>query len=232
MIGMMYGVYVKTKVKPIMIKQCFLSLIFLFNFILVTGQTDTKIKVPELDDNYSKTVQILENGKTDIDYKSFRESFIESKQFKIASEKRTEFRELTKAMYRQMSESKYDSIITTTKKLLSIDYTSMNAHKILRQTYKYIGDTMNAEKHKTIQFGLLKSIVNNGDGKSCKNGWSVIQISEAYFILDMLGVELDNQRIAGGICDRMEVVDENGEKKIYYFDISNVFKGRAHLKNE
>ena len=215
-----------------MMKYFLITIILLFNFNIVVGQIETEIKVPEFDDNYSKTVQILENGKTDIDYKSFRESFIESKQFKIASEKSTEFKELKKEMYHQMSESKYDSIITTTKKMLSIDYTSMTAHKILRQTYKIIGDTINGRKYKTIQFGLLKSIVNNGDGKSCENGWSVIQISEEYFILNMLGVELETQSIDSGICDRMEVVDENGEEKVYYFKISNVFKGKQNLKEK
>ena len=217
-----------------MIKHFFITLIFIFNFTIVIGQTETEIKVPEFDDNYSETVKKLENGKTDIDYKLFRESFIESKQFKIASEKSTEFRELTKSMYKQMSESEFDSVISTTKKMLSIDYTSMKAHKILRQTYKIVGDTINSKKYKTIQFGLLKSIVNNGDGKSCENGWSVIQISEEYFILKMLGVELNKQSIDnnGGICDRMEVVDENGETLTYYFEISNVFKGRENLKRE
>ena len=215
-------------------KLCFLTLIFLFNLTIVIGQTETQIKVPEFDDNYSKTVKTLESGKTEINYKEFRESFIESKQFKIASEKSTEFRELTKAMYKQMSESEFDSVISTTKKMLSIDYTNMTAHKILRQTYKIVGDTINAGKYKTIQFGLLKSIVNNGDGKSCKNGWSIIQVSEEYFILDMLGLELSKQNIDnnGAICDRMEVTDENGEEKTYYFDISNVFKGRENLKQK
>ncbi|QXP78849.1 MULTISPECIES: DUF4919 domain-containing protein [Winogradskyella] len=217
-----------------MIKQCFLTLIFLFNLTIVFGQTETEIKVPEFEDNYSKSVKTLENGNVDIDYKSFRESFIESKQFKIASEKSTELRELTKAMYKQMSESEFDSVISSTKKMLSIDYTNMTAHKILRQTYKIVGDTINAEKYKTIQFGLLKSIVNNGDGKSCENGWSVIQVSEEYFILDMLGMELSKQNLDnnGGICDRMEVTDENGEEKTYYFEISNVFKGRENLKRK
>jgi hypothetical protein len=215
-----------------MIKHFFITLVILFNLNVVIGQTETEIKVPIFDDNYSKTVKTLESGKTDIDYKEFRESFIESKQFKVASEKNTEFRELKKQMYRQMSESKYDSIITTTRKMLSIDYTSMTAHKILRQTYKIVGDTLNSEKYKTIQFGLLTSIVNNGDGKSCENGWSVIQISEEYFILNMLGVELKTQNIDGGICDRMEVVDENGESKVYYFEISNVFKGKENLKEK
>jgi hypothetical protein len=215
-----------------MIKHCFIALIFIFSFTIGFGQTESEIKVPEFDDNYSRTVKALESGKTDIDYKSFRESFIESKQFKIASEKSTIFRELTNALHKQMSESEFDSVISTTKKMLSIDYTNMKAHKVLRQTYRIVGDSINEEKYKTIQFGLLTSIVNNGDGKSCENGWSVIQVSEEYFILDMLGVELSKQSIDNndGICDRMEVVDENGEKKVYYFEISNVFKGRKNLK--
>ena len=211
-----------------MIKHWFITIILLFNFTLIIGQT--KIKVPKFNDDYSKTVQILENGKTDIDYKSFRESFIESNQFKIASVKDSEFRGLKKQMYRQMSESKYDSIIDTTKKMLSINYTSMMAHKILRETYKIVGDSINAEKYKTIQFGLLSSIVNNGDGKSCKNSWRVIQTSEEYFILDMLGVKLKTQSVDGGICDKMEVENENGETKVYYFEISNICKGKEKLK--
>ena len=217
-----------------MLKHCLITSIFLFNFTIMIGQTETEIKIPEFEDDYSKTVQILENGKTNIDYKLFRESFLESKQFKIASEKSSEFRALKKEMYRQMSESKHDSIINTTKKMLSINYTSMIAHKILRQTYKIVGDSIKAEKYKTIQFGLLKSIVNNGDGKSCETGWPVILVSEEYFILEMLGVELKKQNLDydGGICDRMEVTDENGEKKVYFFKISNVFKGRENLKNK
>jgi hypothetical protein len=223
---------VQAKKNTDMIKHFFITTIFLFNFNIVIGQTE--IKIPEFNDNFSKTVKKLESGKTDINYKTFRESFIESEQFKIASEKSSEFSKLTKKMYNQMSKSEFDSVISTTKKMLSIDYTNMKAHKVLRQTYKIVGDTINAKKYKAIQFGLLKSIVNNGDGKSCEKGWSVIQISEEYFILKMLGVELNIQSIDnnGGICDRMEVVNENGEKKVYYFEISNVFKGRKKLKEK
>ena len=211
----------------------FLSIIILlFNLSIVFGQN--KIELPNFDDNYSKTVQKLENGQTDIDYKTFRENFIESEQFKVASKKSAEFNELTDEMYKQMSAKDFNGVISTTQQMLSIDYTSLKAHKILRQTYKIIGDTINADKYKTIQFGLLKSIVDNRDGKSCENGWPVIQISEEYFILNMLDLKLSEQSIdnENGVCDRMEVQNENGEKETYYFEISNVFKGRKKLKEQ
>ena len=215
-----------------MTKYISIALICLLNIHVTIAQNNTEVKIPEFKDDFSKTVKMLENGETDIDYKAFRESFIESKQFKVASEKTSELRELKKEMYKLMSKSAFDSIITITKKMLSIDYTNMKAHKILRQTYEFTGDTINAKKYKAIQFGLLRSIVHNGDGKSCKTGWPVIQVSEEYFILEMIGVQVNKQNIDsnGGICDRMEVVDENGEKKVYYFEISNVFKGRENLK--
>jgi len=115
--------------------------------------------------------------------------------------------------------------------MLSIDYTSMLAHKILRQTFKIIGDTLNAKKYKTIQFGLLYSITESGDGKSCKTAWHVIQVSEEYFMLQMLGAELKGQSIdnSGGLCDKMEVKTEEGEEKTYYFDTSKVFEGYKKL---
>ena len=213
-------------------KKIFLIIyILLFNLTFAIGQTKTKINIPEFNDNYSRTIKLLESGKTDVDYRKFRESFIESEQFKIASKKSNEFSKLKKEMYNQMSESNYDSVISITKNMLSIDYTSMTAHKVLRQTYNIIGDTINSKKYKTIQFGLLKSIVNSGDGKSCKNAWSVIQISEEYFILKMLETKLSTQTIDynGGVCDKMDVENENGEKVIYYFEISNIFNGRKKL---
>ncbi|NRB60458.1 MAG: DUF4919 domain-containing protein [Winogradskyella sp.] len=214
-------------------KQCYILLI-IFNFSIAFAQTETEIKIPEFDDDYSKTIQKLEDGDTDIDYKTFRESFLESEQFKVAAKKSSEFRSLKKDMYRLMSELKYDSIVMTTKKMLTIDYTSMIAHKILRQTYEVLGDTVNAKKYKTIQFGLLMSIINSGDGKSCETAWSVIQVSEEYFILDMIGVDLSEQSIDynGGLCDKMVVKNENEEEKVYYFEISNVFKGREKLQHE
>jgi hypothetical protein len=211
------------------------TLLFIFTSLLTFafsyGQTNSEVVVPTFSDKYSEFVKQLELGQTDINYKDFRESFIESEQFKIASKKSKEFDSLKKEMYSQMNKKNYQEIIILTKKMLSIDYTSMTAHKILRQTYKIIGDTINASKYKTIQFGLLNSIVKNGDGKTCATAWPVIQIEEEYFILQMLGADLLKQSTdnTSGLCDKMEVKTEEGDKKTYYFETSKVFEGYKKL---
>ena len=213
-----------------MVKTILIFLTITLTTICSNGQTITEVNPPTFDDKFSKYVQQLENGQTDIDYQDFRFSFIESEQFKIANKKSSELDSLKKEMYTQMDKSNYQEIIKITKQMLSIDYTSMTAHKILRQTYKIIGDTINAAKYKTIQFGLLNSIVKKGDGQTCSTSWPVIQISEEYFILEMVGAILQKQSIDnyGGLCDKMDV-KVDGKKKTYYFETSKVFLGYKKL---
>ncbi len=205
--------------------------IAIINIMIVTSQVET-ISIPKFDDHYSKTVDLLESGETVIDYKEFRESFLDSKQFRIALKKSSELLDLTKKLYEIIPKKQFPEIIMIAKAMLSIDYTNMRAHKILRQTYEYMGDSLNSKKYKAIQFGLLKSIVNdvNRDGKSCKTAWEVINISEEYFVLNILGAKLNRQSIdySGGICDKMEVM-VNGNSKTYFFDVEKLLITKQNL---
>lgn len=205
-------------------KTTLILLLSLFS-LCSSAQKSVGITVPDYKDTYSNYVKKLEAGETDINYKDFRYSFLESKQFKEAGKKSKELMKLKEDMYKEMRNKHYDEIIRITQQMLSIDYTDMMAHKILRQTYKITGDSVNAAKYKTIQFGLLNSIVKNGDGKSCETAWPVIQISEEYFILEMIDARLEEQSVdnTGGLCDKMEVI-KDGEKRTYYFEVSKVFE--------
>jgi len=220
----------KNKKNKQMKKITITLLTFLLASICTFGQKSPQVIVPDFKDKYCEYVKKLESGQTDIDYKDFRSSFIESAQFVVASKKSSEFDSLKKEMYVQMNKKNYNELIKITKQMLSIDYTSMIAHKILRQTYKIIGDTVNAKKYKTIQFGLLNSIVKNGDGKTCATAWPVIQIEEEYFILEMLEAKLQEQSIDnnGGLCDKMDV-KVDGKKVTYYFETTKVFEGYKKL---
>ena len=184
------------------------------------------VVVPGYHDKYSAFVTQLEAGQTNINYADFRESFLESEQFKAASKQKPDLSTLRKEMHELMRKSKYAEIVEITKRMLSIDYTDMEAHKILHQTYKILGDAANSKKYRDIEFGLLNSIIKKGNGKTCQTAWPVIQINEEYFILQMLGAKLLKQSVdnTGGLCDKMDVHTDEGDKT-YYFEISKVFKG-------
>ena len=194
------------------------------------AQSSIEVVVPEFNDTYSRYVKTLEAGHTDIDYREFRYSFIESKQFKKASEETSRFDSLRKQLGIQMKLSAYQEIINICKQLLSIDYTSLIAHKIIRQTYELTGDTLHARQYKAVQFGLLKSIVANADGTTHETAWPVIQVAEEYFILQMLGADMHKQTTErnGGVFDKLEVT-EDGKEKTYYFEVSRVFEGYKRL---
>ena len=189
-------------------------------------QDSAAVAIPRYDDKYSKLVKQLEAGQTNINYQEFRESFLESNQFKVIGEQKPDLDTLRNTMHELMNKANYAEVINVAKKMLSIDYTDMEAHKVLHQTYKILGDTSNRNKYHDIEFGLLNSIVKKGDGKTCQTAWPVIQVKEEYFILRMIGAKVLQQSIdnTGGVCDRMQVQTDQGEK-VYYFEISKVFKG-------
>ncbi|MDX2362719.1 MAG: DUF4919 domain-containing protein [Crocinitomicaceae bacterium] len=211
---------------------------FLFALTFIVGISLThaqapQVIIPEFDDIYSNTVRDLEAGNTDINYFQFRYSFLESEQFIIADGMSGSLDSLEKEMYKQMKKMDYEKLVQITKEMLSIDYTNMMALKILRQTYAMLDEHKLAAQYKAIQFGLLYSILNNGDGETCETAWPVIQISEEYFILKMIDAKIREQAVDrnGGLCDRMEV-KEDGEKKTYYFEVSKVFEGYDNLMRE
>jgi hypothetical protein len=207
------------------------KLIGCFCVLLTFGQrafaeSEPSVTVPRFADIYSRFVKQLEAGKTEIDYTEFRHSFLESEQFKVIANQNPDLSSLRTRMRELMKASKYAGIVEVTKKMLSLDYTDIGAHKILQQTYKILGDTAKAKKYHDIEFGLLNSIVKKGDGKTCGTGWPVIQVEEEYFILAMLGAKVRKQSIdrTGGVCDKMEVETPEGNAT-YYFEISKVFEG-------
>ncbi len=190
------------------------------------SQLDSQIVAPPFNDRYSQIVRALESGNAAIDFQDFRYSFLESRQFVIAGELSPTFDSLEKEMYTQIKSKQYSSVLSLAKRLLNIDYTNMSAHKVLSQTYRILGDTVNSQKYRTIELGLLRSIVSKRDGNSVESAWPVIQLSEEYFILQMLDARLKKQSTvtSEGIFDKMQVEVE-GREKVYYFEVSKVFEG-------
>jgi two-component SAPR family response regulator len=113
------------------------------------AQHPPAVTVPRDDDQYSKLVRKLEAGETTINYREFRESFLESEQFKAIGNEKPDLETLRKTLHELMETSKYADIVGAAKKMLSLDYTDMEAHKILHQTYKKLGDVSNQKRSTT-----------------------------------------------------------------------------------
>jgi hypothetical protein len=204
---------------------------FLVPIAFLSATDNVRIIVPKFDDAYSRTVKVLESGKSDIDYAKFRASFLASKQFRIAQSRREELRRLKSTLPSLIEQNSFARVVEVTKEILSIDYTDMHAQKLLYQSYRALKDELNAAKYHDIEFGLLNSIIKAGDGKSCKTAWPVIQIEEEYFILAMMGASLRKQSTdqVDGLCDKMEVSKDGGREAVYYFGISALLGAQERL---
>ena len=111
--------------------------------------------------------------------------------------------------------------------MLSLDYTSLYALKFLSQTYGILGDTIKRNQYQEIEIGLLKSIINSGDAKTCETGWHVIKIEEEYFILNVLGIQVKSQSLIHekkNSCDKMEGKDQKGQDHTFFFEINKVWE--------
>ena len=117
------------------------------------AQNASKVDIPGYGDKYSVFVKQLEAGQTNINYTEFRQSFLESEQFRASSNQKPDLGALRKTMHELMKSSKYAEVIEVANKMLNIDYTDMEAHKVLRQAYKILGDDANAKKYHDIEFG-------------------------------------------------------------------------------
>jgi len=117
------------------------------------AQNASKVDIPGYGDKYSVFVKQLEAGQTNINYTEFRQSFLESEQFRASSNQKPDLGALRKTMHELMKTSNYAEVIEVANKMLNIDYTDMEAHKVLRQAYKILGDDANAKKYHDIEFG-------------------------------------------------------------------------------
>jgi len=205
------------------------NLLFISSYLVFQTFTafsqDSKIETPLFNDKYSNFVKQLEDGKTDIDYTDFRNSFLDSKQY---SKKGENYDNLKKKVFDELKNKNYQKIIDLTKAMLSIDYTSMFAHMYLQKTYKILGDTVNRNKYHDIEFGLINSIVKSNDGLTCETGWHVTQIEEEYFIINIvLASDFQGQAISSSknnMCDKMTVKTQDGKIETYYFEANKVFE--------
>lgn len=175
-------------------------------------------------DAYCNTVRRLERGDTVLDYAAFRHSFIESPVFRKSKHQSSELQNLLNLGERYWHAGDPARVVETLNEALRIDYTSMAAHLRIRQAYAELGDTANSLRSRAIEFGLLRSILAGGDGRTCATAWPVIQIEEEYFILEMLRAKLQTQslHLKGGFCDKM-VTRQQGKKKTYFFEVTKVF---------
>lgn len=184
------------------------------------------ITLPANNDQYSQLARAAHFQEPSINFRNLRIAYLKSTSSKLSSKQLTELRKLRKEMFNAVGQKNASVIRAKAEAILNIKYIDLDAHKLLRQSCSVLADKACENRHRFVGLGLLKSIVANGDGRSCKTAWEVIAVEEEYFVLRMIGEKPKEQSVVqdkGRICDKMEVINLKKEPGVRYFEVSHVF---------
>jgi hypothetical protein len=135
--------------------------------------------------------------------------------------------DVSKSMFSAMREKKYGKAIEYAEKIMKGNYVDINAHLIAFAAYKEKGDAEKEKFHRYVAEGLIKSILNSGDGKSQETAFTVISTGEEYVILRVFGLMPGSQSLLnanGHHYDRLDAVNpKTNEKVTLYFNIDRPY---------
>ncbi len=93
----------------------------------------------------------------------------------------------------------------------------IDAHFLRAVALQEVGEVAESDAHARWFDGLVRSVLDSGDGKSSDSAFVVISVNEEYAILRALGLEHESQSLLGGGVDAISVVDADGNRSTVYF---------------
>jgi Domain of unknown function (DUF4919) len=135
------------------------------------------------DATYRALVQRVEGGDLTVDFRSLRLACIKSSQCEPRGTKAA-----LGAMNRAVNDREYDKVVEIAGQLISRGFVNIEAHATSVGAYEELHDAGNAKFHREVTTGLLRSILNSGDGKTKESAFEVICDREEYETLSALGL--------------------------------------------
>lgn len=168
--------------------------------------------------DYATLLAQLKSGNTDIDYTQLRLSYPDSPEAKQAKDTS----EPEKAMTSAMSAGNYAEALKQANLILANDFLNIDAHFVALTASRALGDWQTAAFHRSFIRGMIRSIMDSGDGKSPQTAWRVISAQEEYVIMRVLGYVTPEQSLVqkdGHSYDVMRAKNpQTGIEETFYFN--------------
>lgn len=148
---------------------------------VASGQGPGGMRPPERpkDPEYTKLMDKLKGGNTEIDYKALRMAWARS-GFAGSRGLDPKFRA---SMVEAVKANKYDEIVKNANEILKVNLMDINTHVIAAAAYLELKDAKKADYHQAVYLGLINSIVNGSDGESPKTAYMVVSRDEIIAVL-------------------------------------------------
>ncbi|HWE45867.1 MAG TPA: DUF4919 domain-containing protein [Caulobacteraceae bacterium] len=175
-------------------------------------------------DSYAGLVARAEAGDPSTDFRALRFAWLDSAEHRSAPPAGAE-----KAMRDAAAAADNAKVRDAAEQVISARYVDLEAHMMRRLACVALQESECAEHEHFVEFGLLKSILDSGDGKTAASAWHVASIDEEYFVMHIAQVTLKQQALIqqnGRTYDQLTVTDAKGADKAMWFDITDFF-GKA-----
>jgi hypothetical protein len=173
---------------------------------------------------YAALLARVKSGDLSIDFKQLRFSYMESSERHQAKD--TD--EQKKAMFEALKKKDYAKALHNADVVLENEFVDLDAHRVKQIACQGLHDDQKAAFHEAVARGLLKSILDSGDGKSAATAYVVISVHEEYIVLQVLGLRPSGQSVVnldGHSYDVLETKNQNSVAGVkLYFNVDIPFR--------
>src|SRR3972149_11080329 len=131
--------------------------------------------------------------------------------------------DVEESVSRALTEGDVEGAVQAIRRELEPDSLDIVTHSMAALAYKRTGDDANAAFHMTFANGLVRSILDSGDGLSFSTAFVVIDVGEEYAVLQLLGLEPVSQSLKADGEHQFDVVEcvnpETGENLEIFFNV-------------
>jgi hypothetical protein len=179
--------------------------------------------------SYESLLELVKKGDPAADFKALRLAYADNPPKDAGGTDP----DVSRSMFSAMREKNYAKAIESAEKIMKSEFVDINAHLVASSAYKEKGNGEKEKFHRYVAEGLIKSILNSGDGKSQDTAFTVISTGEEYVILRVYGLMPGSQSLEsskGHHYDRLDAIDPKTKEKVtLYFNIDRPFGALENL---
>jgi hypothetical protein len=176
---------------------------------------------PRPKSEYALLVERVRGGDSSIDFRRLRISYAESPEFEAS--KSLDLSQQKKAAFAALNSRDFRTAVQVAGSLLEASFVDMDSHFVKYIAHGELREQEQSKFHKMVFTRLLKSITDDGDGKSMATAYHVISIAEEYTLMRVFRMALIRQKLlreAGHAYDAMDVKDLNsGATATLFFNV-------------
>jgi hypothetical protein len=148
---------------------------------------------PRPKSEYALLVERVRGGDSSIDFRRLRISYAESPDFEAS--KSLGLGQQKKAAFAALNSRDFRTAVQAAGSLLEASFVDMDSHFVKYIAHGELREQEQSKFHKMVFTRLLKSITDDGDGKSMATAYHVISIAEEYTLMRVFRMALIRQKL-------------------------------------